>query len=175
MNEKLTLSSPKPSYHQSFVGWNLTPSAAALWQLSAQKTCQPLGIRTSWVEISPSWNPSHASEIEKSHVLVDIVIDSPPSAFVIGIDPTNVAQVAAVAFHLRQLCNRWSSDEATYADGTVRTTFLIGWFPDADREAIRILRELGLDLILHNPSRLRADLARVASFGHRMPCQSMKH
>ncbi len=146
----------------SFLRWNLDPSAAALWQLASSKAFQSLDIRASWVDIEPHWNPSVPCESEKLGTLLESISECRPTAVIIGVERANLNQVSGTVCNLREFCNLLSLEINVQSESAMNAVFLIAWFPQADRESIQILRELGFDLVLHNPSRLRSTLTKIA-------------
>jgi len=137
-----------------------------MWQLAMQQAAQSNGIRTTWVDLGYDWNSLIRVDSEGDHEWTKSIADQPPAAIILGVDQANFPQVAATVFKLRESCKRWPNAVERTDQIAQRTTFIIAWFPEADREAIRILQELGVDLVLHNPTRLRPALANVARFGY---------
>ena len=140
---------------QIFYRWNLAPSTAAMWQLAMQFAGRSLVERADWIDLGRDWSwfgkPGEKSDGEFDRTFAA----RPPAAIVLGVDRSNLADVAGRVFQLRE-----------FFESSERDTFIIGWFPEADREAMGILRELGFDLVLHEAASLRAALAGVSRFGN---------
>lgn len=164
------MSSLKASKRLLLLRWNLQPSIAALWQLAAQRAFQDLDISASWIEIDPQWNPSLPIETEKMSAFAELPDHGRPSALIIGIERSHLSRIARQAVKLRELCNRLPFDTDAERNTTSSRTFLIAWFPQADRESIPLLQELGFSLVLHNPSQVQAILSKIAqSVGRESP------
>ncbi len=151
---------------QTFYGWNLAPSTAAMWQLAMQHAGKSLDVHTNWIDLGRDWSWFERRDEQCSSEFDRAYTASPPAAIILGIDRANLAHVAGRVFGLRGYCKRWPLVREQAFETSERDTFLLGWFPEADREAIRILRELGCDLVLHDPASLRPALAKVARFGY---------
>jgi hypothetical protein len=145
----------------SFLRWNLDPLAAALWLQASQKTFQPLGIRVSWIEVEPHWEPRDLSESIESRRLRESTNECRPVAFIVGVDRTNLISTVNKARSLREFCNCLSIETEASTECIRERVFLIAWFPHADRQSMVILRELGFDLVLHNPASLRTALTKI--------------
>jgi len=132
-----------------------------LWQLASQQACHGLEIRASWIDVEQPSDPGLAFDGERLGKLQESLATWRPAALIIGIDRAGVRKIARAADNLRQLCRRvsWAAENTLAAsDGF---PFLIGWFPDADGEAIQLLRLLGFDLVLYHPARLRPILTKI--------------
>ncbi len=154
--------SPKTDCHLSLLRWNLSPPAAALWQLATQRICQELVIRASWIEIESNWSPTVTFESSKLTDFQESIIGCRASAFVVGIDRSTLGYMSSIARHLRKICNQRQLDKFADSETSTSPTFLIAWFPQADRESMQILRELGFDLVVHKPSSLHSLLLKIA-------------
>ena len=155
-------SSARVDRRLSLLRWNLHPSAAALWQLASQRICQDLNIHASWIEIDQHWDPVAKCVPTKLSIFEESNVNCRVSAFIVGIERSNLGYIASIARHLRECCHRSAFEAATHGAPTASSTCLIAWFPQADRESMQILREIGFDLVLHNPSSLRSVLAKIA-------------
>ena len=156
------MSSTKTDNRVSFLRWQLNPSAAALWQLASKQAFQNLDVRASWIEIEPHWNPSVPFESEKLANLQESISETRPLAVIIGIERASLTRIVGNVCKIRELCNLLSYEISAQSEAATSNMFLIAWFPQADRESIHILRELGFDLVLHNPSSLRSTLTKIA-------------
>jgi hypothetical protein len=149
----------------SILRWRLNPTASALWQLVGLQACQGLEIRLDWIEAGQDWKPNLQREGEYHDKLQELLGSCRPTAIIIGIERSEVGQIVEAVSILRQLCNRLPLANENPHDTPTGSPFLIGWFPEADREISRILRELGLDLVLSHASQLKPVVAKIIRYG----------
>lgn len=166
MNAQLVATNQSNRMRQTFYRWNLAPSTAAMWQLAMQHAGKSFGVHMNWIDLGRDWSWFEKRDEQSSSEFDRAFMASPPAAMILGIDRANLAHVAGRVFELREYCKRWPLAREQAFETSEQDMFLLGWFPEADREAIRILRELGCDLVLHDPASLRPALAKVARFGY---------
>ena len=148
----------------SFLRWNLNPTAAALWYLATRNALHRFGIRATWTDVASEWTSNQQLQLESPFENRESTEHFQHTAFIVGIERANVARIIQKTYELRKFCNRWSLDDKNPSDTPSYSTFLIGWFPQADRESTQILGELGFDLVLHNPARLRSVLTKIVRY-----------
>ena len=133
---------PASNFRQRWVRWHLDATTAALWQMEAERTLKSLGIQIEWEELGGAIASPSTNEVSSDTGHWDLQARVPPAAFVVGMHPSTFEVVVGGIAELRQLCDCWSYDALEQHELTRRTTFLIGWFPNADHQAIGIAREM---------------------------------
>lgn len=120
---------------------------AAMWQLSARRVGHSQGFQTTWFDLSQVAS-SRISSTESVDIqaLKDWLVEYTPSAIVIGIERLNFPGVVQGILGLREV---------------IHSPFLIGWFPQADHQAMQILNEVGFALVLHRPASVQSALEHI--------------
>ncbi len=153
--------STTPPEHLIFLRWNLDPLASALWHHAAKLVSDQFDTRTSWIEVDPHWDPSDPFGFDGSSSLRDSISECRVAASITGIDRTSIIQTVTKTRSLRDFCNRIVFKTLATSERSAESVFMIAWFPQADRESIKLLRELGFDLVLYDPASLKTVLTKI--------------
>ncbi|MDZ4850486.1 MAG: hypothetical protein SGI77_14470, partial [Pirellulaceae bacterium] len=133
--------------NRSLVRWNLDPKTAAMWQLASRRVGHSQGFQMTWFDLNHVANSSISStEFVDPLALTDWLVQHTPSAIVIGIERSNFPDVVQGILGLREV---------------IHSPCLIGWFPQADHQAMQILNEVGFALVLHRPASVQSALERI--------------
>lgn len=165
-NQKVT-SHLNRGFHQWSFYWNLNSSVAAIFHSAFSRACQPSGMQSHCIDLGSTLSQITPSKDKPICEFEKTISIAPAAAVVIGIDPNNLKDVVPRIRELRDFCDRWPSEHSPIFGASTHATFILGWFPQADQQAVWILKEMGVDLVLYNPVNIQRALKKIAIFGHR--------